>query len=337
MGTMFEANTAKQAILLARQALGEDALILNVERLPRGVRVQAVSSKSEQKSTLLEKRMESLELERGQIVQRISGGAKDSKERAYGEVGSVFLRWGFDESVCIELGQIGEAFSGSLKDRVLRALAFKIDQLQQNAGPLPLQTGGLIAMVGPTGTGKTTTIAKLAARAVERWGTNSVALISTDFYRIGAMEQLRVFAQLLDLPLYPVKTQQELVSVISILKNKKMVLIDTIGASREDEKAKFQMQWLQSVEAKCLLALQASIDKSVQKKDLLHWGSWGVKEVIATKVDEVGNIKELLNNCLSQNISLRAFANGQKVPEDLHWVSGNLLAHKAIKEFWNDI
>lgn len=337
-GATFEADSSKKALILAKEALGEDAIILSVKQLKNGtVSVRAAGGANPVRNQLISSQIDNLTTQRTAIMRQKEIFEKKSTNKDLGDVGEVFLHWGFDEDICFSLGQIGMAMAGSLKERVLRSLAFKIDQQQQLSGPLPLQTGGVFALVGPTGTGKTTTIAKLAARAVEKWGENQVALISTDFYRIGAMEQLRVFAHLLELPLYPVKSQSELQKVVSSLKNKKLILIDTIGAGREDEKVQLQMQWLKSVNATVILAVQASINKELQDKDVKHWAKWGVREVLATKVDEVGNIKDLLNCCLANSMCLRSLTNGQRVPEDIHWVSGGLLAHKAIKEQWNDI
>src|ERR1041384_3739303 len=107
-----------------------------------------------------------------------------------------------------------------------RAELIRAMTVHQDAEPLPAQ-GGVYALMGPTGVGKTTTTAKLAARCVMRFGADKLALVTTDSYRIGAYEQLRIYGQILDVPVYAVKDAADLHLVLQDLRDKHMVLIDT--------------------------------------------------------------------------------------------------------------
>ncbi len=263
-------------------------------------------------------------------------GKTEKKTPALSDVGETLLRCQLDPVLAYEIGKIGSSFPGGLRDRVLKSLAFKIDQAQSTAGSLPLNDGGAFALVGPTGTGKTTTIAKLAAKGVEKWGAEKVGLITVDFYRIGAIEQLKVFAQLLGVEMAAVKSKEELDLALKYFANHKLVLVDTIGVSRNDEKAKLQMQWFENTDLNVLLCLQASLSKETLKRDVDHWYDFGVREVVATKTDEVSNIKDVLEICLLKGMSLRTITTGQRVPEDVFWVSGSVLAHKALRGVWNE-
>jgi flagellar biosynthesis protein FlhF len=97
-----------------------------------------------------------------------------------------------------------------------------------------IEGGGVFALVGPTGVGKTTTVAKLAARGVMRYGASGVALLTTDSYRIAAQDQLRVYGKILGVPVHPVKDAADLGALLSELGDKRLVLIDTVGMSQRD-------------------------------------------------------------------------------------------------------
>ncbi len=107
-----------------------------------------------------------------------------------------------------------------------------------------LAQGGVYALMGPTGVGKTTTTAKLAARCVMRFGADKLALVTTDSYRIGAYEQLRIYGQILDVPVYAVKDAADLHLVLQDLRDKHMVLIDTVGMSQRDRAVSDQIAML---------------------------------------------------------------------------------------------
>jgi flagellar biosynthesis protein FlhF len=100
-----------------------------------------------------------------------------------------------------------------------------------------IDRGGVFALVGPTGVGKTTTTAKLAARCVVRYGADKLALLTTDSYRIGAHEQLRIYGRILGVPVHVVRDGEDLRHTLSDLRDKHMVLIDTVGMSQRDRMA----------------------------------------------------------------------------------------------------
>src|SRR5574343_333418 len=106
----------------------------------------------------------------------------------------------------------------------------------------PIEAGGIYALVGPTGVGKTTTVAKVAARATMRYGAQSVALITTDTYRIGAQDQLRIYGKILGVPVFSVQNEGDLQLTLADLTPRKIVLIDTVGMSQRDARVQTQLE-----------------------------------------------------------------------------------------------
>lgn len=335
-GAEFRAASVKEALSLARAAYGDEALILGIEKLKDGqVLVKATTPQEAARSEAVSRAISTLHDRWGSALDSRS---KESPSLSNpDDLGAVFLRSGFSPTLSMELERMASALAGAPRDRALRAISHKIDQNAMNAGPAPLTDGGLYALVGPTGSGKTTTAAKMAARAVSRWGSDAVALITTDFYRIGAYEQLKVYAELLKVELFAAKSQDELIRAVNFCKGRKLVLIDTIGANRIDEKTAMQMQWLAAVGARSLMTLQGSLARDALREDVGRWASLGATEGIITKLDECDSIAPLLDCALSAGFAVRAVTNGQRVPEDLHWISGSVLAHKAMKAVWNDL
>lgn len=191
--------------------------------------------------------------------------------------------------------------------------------------------GGVYALIGPTGVGKTTTTAKLAARAVVRYGADKVALLTTDSYRIGAYEQLRIYGKILGVTVYAVKDADDLRLTLSALRHKHLVLIDTVGMGQRDERVGDQKEMLDTVGVQRLLLLNATSSGDMLEDVVSTYRSEKVIGCIPTKLDEAVGLGTLLDVVLRHRLVLHYIANGQRVPEDLHPVNMDYLLHRAFK------
>lgn len=192
--------------------------------------------------------------------------------------------------------------------------------------------GGVYALVGPTGVGKTTTTAKLAARAVVRYGADKVALVTTDSYRVGAFEQLRIYAKILGVSVHAVRDAHDLQLTLSGLKHKHLVLIDTMGVGQRDSRVAEQTQMFDAAGIKRLLLLNATAAGGTLDDVVKMYGGSGVIGCIPTKLDEAVQLGTVLDVVARHKLLLHYIASGQRVPEDLHEVNVDYLLHRAFKD-----
>ncbi len=181
-------------------------------------------------------------------------------------------------------------------------------------------TGGITAIVGPTGAGKTTTIAKLAARWCMQHGSRDLALVSTDGYRVGAREQLNTYARILGVPMHAANTGKELARVIERLNSKKLILIDTAGMGPRDVRLTEQLAALRlgAARAKVLLALPAQGEGNALDEIVCAFAGINPVASIITKVDEAASLGAVISATLRHELKIAYICNGQRVPEDLH-------------------
>ncbi|GGC92263.1 flagellar biosynthesis protein FlhF [Undibacterium terreum] len=196
-----------------------------------------------------------------------------------------------------------------------------------------LEKGGVYALVGPTGVGKTTTTAKLAARCVMRHGPAKLALITTDAYRIGGYEQLRIYGKILGVMVHSVKDESDLRIALSELKNKHTVLIDTVGVGQRDKMVTEQVAMLSGAgnDVKRLLCLNATSTGETLSEVVRAYQGAGLAGCILTKLDEAATIGGALDIMIRQKLNTYYIASGQRVPEDLHVANKNYLIDRAFK------
>src|SRR3569623_841630 len=192
--------------------------------------------------------------------------------------------------------------------------------------------GGVIALVGPTGGGKTTTIAKLAARYAMRQGVRRIALITTDDYRVGAHEQLRTYGRFLDIPVRNASNADELQQQLSDLADKNLVLIDTAGVSQRDIRLSEQLAVLRTTKAKIkvCLVLAANAQTSGIEEAIDAFKSISLDGCILTKVDEAGVLGGVLSAVIGAGLPLMYVSDGQRVPEDLHLARADKLVSEGL-------
>jgi flagellar biosynthesis protein FlhF len=206
-------------------------------------------------------------------------------------------------------------------------------------------SGGVMAIVGPTGAGKTTTIAKLAARWCMRYGSQDLALVSTDSYRIGARDQLMTFARIFGAPMHAANSGRELSRVLERLKSKKLVLIDTAGMGPRDVRLQEQLAALQlgAARARVLLALPAQGEGHALDEIVRAFAAAAPVACVLTKVDEAASLGGVLSAVLRHRLKIAYVCDGQRVPEDLHaargrrvWLARTALALKQGKPALRD-
>ena len=191
--------------------------------------------------------------------------------------------------------------------------------------------GGVYALIGPTGAGKTTTTAKLAARAVVRYGADKVALLTTDSYRIAAYEQLKIYGKILGVAVHAVKDTDDLCLTLSALRHKHLVLIDTVGMGQRDERVCDQNEMFEAAGVKCLLLLNATSSGDTLEEVVRMYHSNKVVGCITTKLDEAANLGTVLDVAVRHRMTMHYMTNGQCVPEDLHLINVDYLLHRALK------
>ena len=192
--------------------------------------------------------------------------------------------------------------------------------------------GGVYALVGPTGVGKTTTTAKLAARCVLRHGPSKVALVTTDGYRIGAHEQLRIYGRILGVSVYLVKDAAELRQTLRELQHKHMVLVDTMGMSQRDKLVPELTDMLEGCDVQRLLLLSATSRGDTLDDVVEAYSGHGLVGCVLTKIDEAASLATALDVIMRHRLRLHYVSNGQRVPEDLHLPNRSYLVHRAFRE-----
>ena len=196
----------------------------------------------------------------------------------------------------------------------------------------PMDEGGVIALVGPAGMGKTTTLAKLAARYVLKYGAQHIALVSLDSYRIGAEEQLKTLGRILDVPVTLVDPGQSLTQALAPLARKRVVLIDTAGLPGNDPALRMQLETLASrgVNAKNYLVMAVTSQSQVLKAAYHSYKQCGLSGCILTKADEATSLGEVLGLAISQRLPVAYLTDGPRIPDDLHVPRSHQLVSRAV-------
>jgi len=198
--------------------------------------------------------------------------------------------------------------------------------------------GGIYALVGPTGVGKTTTTAKLAARCAVRYGASKIALITTDTYRVGAQDQLRVYAKILGVAVHTVSDRQDLEQALAAVRGRHMVLIDTVGMGQRDVRVPEQATLLAQPGIQRLLLLNAVAQGETQDEVVAAYGGRepadavsGLAGCILTKIDETAKPGFVLDAVIRHRLPIHFVANGQRVPEDLYAANAEYLVRRSLR------
>ncbi|WKE66754.1 flagellar biosynthesis protein FlhF [Gallaecimonas kandeliae] len=199
-----------------------------------------------------------------------------------------------------------------------------------------LRKGGVVAMMGPTGVGKTTTIAKLAAHYALKHGADQVALVSTDSYRIGAHEQLATYGRIIGCPVKVAKDAEELEDVLYQLRNRSLVLIDTAGMGQRDLRLGQQLATLiqaGQVPIQRYLVLAATAQQRVLNDAMKRFSQVPLDGLVLTKLDETLSMGEVLGLAIQNTLPIGYLTDGQRVPEDLQVAQPDNLLERALALF----
>ncbi|MDG6403267.1 flagellar biosynthesis protein FlhF [Pseudomonas quasicaspiana] len=196
----------------------------------------------------------------------------------------------------------------------------------------PLEEGGVIAMVGPAGMGKTTTLAKLAARYVLKYGAQNIALVSMDSFRIGAQEQLKTLGRILNVPVTHVDPGQSLAQALDPLLRKRVVLIDTAGLQASDPALRMQLESLagRGIKSRNYLVLATTSQKQVLTAAYHSYKRCGLAGCILTKLDETASLGEVLSLAISHELPVAYLTDGPRIPDDLHIPRRHQLVTRAV-------
>ena len=198
----------------------------------------------------------------------------------------------------------------------------------------PNQSARIVALVGPTGVGKTTTIAKLAANFQLR-DKRRVGLITVDTYRIAAVEQLKTYADIIDLPMEVVASNRELRSAMERLSHLDLILMDTAGRSPQNEadlnELKLIMEQAQPHQVHLVLSATASSQSLIRTAE--RFSRVGTTSLILTKLDESLGLGNLIPVWREVPLPLSYVTNGQNVPDDIRtanafWLAEQILPHE---------
>jgi flagellar biosynthesis protein FlhF len=194
-----------------------------------------------------------------------------------------------------------------------------------------LEGDGVIALVGSSGVGKTTTIAKLAARHVRRHGRNSVAMVTTDAYRIGAYRQLQTFGQILGVPVHLAETGRQLGDILIGLGEKQRIFVDTAGMSQRDVRLMEELSALADIpRLRTLLVVAANAQQAVLEETFEAFGHLPLTATVLTKVDEAASLGPALSALNGSGLPLVYVSEGQRVPEDLQPARVQRLVSRAV-------
>ncbi|TPV61912.1 flagellar biosynthesis protein FlhF [Aestuariibacter sp. GS-14] len=193
---------------------------------------------------------------------------------------------------------------------------------------------GVVALVGPTGTGKTTTIAKLAAKYAQKYGAEQVALITIDTYRIAAYEQLATYGKIIGCPVRKAQSGEQLADLLFQFRDKRLVLVDTAGFSQRDSRLISQLATFQQAGGQTIknyLVVQGNTQQATLKHIIGAYRSIDIQGCIITKLDECYSLGEVISSVIEAQLPVSYVADGQQVPEDIHVANAKSIISLAAK------
>lgn len=238
---------------------------------------------------------------------------------------------GFAHTLAIEVvSQIPARLEWNEAQRMALALIAKRVTV---AGEHWLDQGGMVAFVGPTGVGKSTLVAKLAARWVLRYGPRDLVLISADSVRMGAQDQMQNLGRLLGVPAYTVDRVAELNAILNSVADRRLVLIDTAGFSQRDARLSAELALLATAHARLetCLVVSAGAQAGTLEETCLRFVAAAPKSCVLTKVDEATSLGGSISALTRHALPLAYTSEGQRIPEDLSPARAHQLVARAVE------
>lgn len=335
----FIAANAREGLARIRAELGDDAVVLSTRPHPKGVEILAsayadlaMPPANEGADGTGSRIFGELARLRSLLQNQLAGFAWSASRRrdpARVALLQTLLAAGFGGTLARTLAaRLPRALEGDAAQRWLRQVLIRNLPIEM-AGSDPVSRGGVYALVGSTGSGKTTTLAKLAARGVDMHGAQKVALIAADAYRIGAETQLRLYADLLGVALYVARDTEALARLLPTLAGHRLILIDTAGFAPADPRAQ-ATQGLDALGVRRILVLAAGQQAAAIEQSLVRFGQ-GAAACVLSKLDEALQPGAALDSLIRHRLSLAYVTSGQRVPEDLHRPNAVYLVDRALK------
>jgi flagellar biosynthesis protein FlhF len=254
---------------------------------------------------------------------------KLQREPARARLTQKLLDCGFSPAL---IRKMAESLSGEVADE--SAWAANVLERNLHTGeqqPALEDQGGVYALIGSTGVGKTTTTAKIAAAFATQHGASQLGLITLDAYRVAAHEQLRAYGRILGVPVHTAHDRASLEDLLDLLSGKKMVLIDTAGMAQRDARTKELLDMLGHRSINKLLVVNASAQGETIEDVLISYRAHKAKGVVLSKLDEAVKLGPALDAMIRHKLQIVGVANGQRVPEDWHRLSAHALVQKALR------
>ncbi len=338
---VFVAANAREGLARVRAQLGDDAVVLSTRPHPQGVELlasaygelavpaQGATAEPAGSSRILAE----LARLRGMLQNQLAGfawGAARRRDPARVVVMQTLFAAGFGSALARTLAaRLPRALDADAAQRWLRQVLIRnLPILAREASPVA--RGGRYALVGSTGSGKTTTLAKLAARGVDAWGASRVALVAADAYRVGAEAQLAVYAELLGVSLHVARDAAGLAQLLPQLADRRLVLIDTAGHAPSDPRTHEEGRALDALGVERLAVISAAQQGAAVEQAMLRFGH-GAATCILTKLDEAPQPGAALDSLIRHRLPLAYLTGGQRVPEDLHVPHAAYLVDRALK------
>jgi flagellar biosynthesis protein FlhF len=356
----YFAKNMRLAMELVRSELGDDAVIMSTRNTSDGVEVVAAIDTDNQQNQQAKANFDSKQAYRNpphtqkinndlamnQEIHNLANELKSVKTMLKDQLSG--LAWNQAETTdpkkvallkrLVQLGigwDLAQDLVSNGQKKSIQAWSEILIELEERipvAETDVVDSGGVVALVGPTGVGKTTTIAKMASRFVMRNSASQLALISTDCYKIGAQAQLKTFADLLGVPVHVAASEGELYSLLASLANKKLILIDTAGMSQKDSMMRQQptKEKMGVNSIRNYLVMSAATQLSVMNDVVESFSKVGLKGGILTKLDEATQLGNAVTTLIENSLPLVYTSGGQKVPEDLDIIKARELVDRAM-------
>jgi flagellar biosynthesis protein FlhF len=353
----------RSALRKVREELGEDAVILSNRRVPGGIELMAATEMPPPPPPRIAVPVAAPTaagaVERAEAAPRDDGGwwqmqqelrsMRDLIEQQYSSFAWQQYRaqqpaqaamWRRLQRLGLAAGTVRELLESSAEaaldlrnpktawQQLMSRLSARIAVPEQD----PVAAGGVFVFIGPTGAGKTTTIAKLAARHVLEHGNAGIALVTTDSYRIGAHEQLRTLARILNVPCKVVGAQQDLGGALYDLRHCRLVLIDSAGLNAQAPELRAQLAAIDALgeRARCLQVLAANSQQQVLRAAQRSYRTANLSGCVLTKLDEAGSLGESISLLIDSALPLVYVAGGQAIPGDIERANPKALVARAI-------
>lgn len=245
-----------------------------------------------------------------------------------------FTQMGLDKSLAEEL--VGYLETQMTQKEAWLFLLKLLSNRLHCQGQDQIMQGGVFAFVGPTGTGKTTTVAKLAAKFAQRYGADQVGLITIDSYRIAAFEQLATYAKIIGCSVKKAANAQELSDALTQFRSRRLILIDTAGFGQRDSRLINQLDTLKQSGCATIhnyLLLQASAQREVLEETLAQYQQISLQGCIFTKLDECYSLGQVISAAIAARLPVSYITDGQSVPEDIHSADAKQLVASAARLF----